>query len=87
MANLAPHKGQATVLRAIATLKQRGTYVECWLAGEDRSAEGHEAELRKMAAELGITDRVRFLGSEQIRSNCCALRMFSYSRLLTKACP
>jgi glycosyltransferase involved in cell wall biosynthesis len=63
MANLAPHKGQATVMRAVQLLRARGVPVEYWLAGEDRSLDGiHERELRALGRELQITDYVRFLG-------------------------
>src|SRR5262249_61638428 len=40
MANLAPHKGQETAIRAVAELKARGTVVACWLAGVERDG-GH----------------------------------------------
>ncbi|HXH23908.1 MAG TPA: glycosyltransferase family 4 protein [Vicinamibacterales bacterium] len=61
LANLAPHKGQATALRAVHRLRQQGVQAECWLAGEDRAAAGYERELRALAAALGL-DGVRFLG-------------------------
>jgi glycosyltransferase involved in cell wall biosynthesis len=63
LANLAPHKGQETAVRATALLKQRGIETECWLAGEDRSGAGDfERRLRSLCAELGVQDNVRFLG-------------------------
>jgi glycosyltransferase involved in cell wall biosynthesis len=63
MANLAPHKGQATAIRAVHALRARGVPVECWLAGEDRSGAGAcERSLRSLCAELGLHDGVRFLG-------------------------
>jgi glycosyltransferase involved in cell wall biosynthesis len=63
LANLAPHKGQMTALRAVETLKQRGKAVECWLVGEDRStSQAFESELRRLCQELQLEDRVRFLG-------------------------
>ena len=63
LANLAPHKGQETTLQAVAELKGRGRAVECWLAGGERGG-GHEyeARLRTLADDLGVADRVRFLG-------------------------
>ena len=63
LANLAPHKGQQTALRALRILRQRGRAVECWLAGEDR-ADGapYEGELHRLVSELGVADHVRFLG-------------------------
>jgi glycosyltransferase involved in cell wall biosynthesis len=66
LANLAPHKGQCTALRAVADLKQRGIQVQCWLAGVDRSGDGtYESRLRALACELGINDYVSFLGFRQ----------------------
>jgi glycosyltransferase involved in cell wall biosynthesis len=63
MANLAEHKGQITAIRATSLLRARGVDVECWLAGEDRSGDGQFAQrLKELATELGVTDRVRFLG-------------------------
>jgi glycosyltransferase involved in cell wall biosynthesis len=63
LANLAPHKGQETTIRAVADLKARGKVVECWLAGVERGAgRQYECYLRSLTAELGVADRVRFLG-------------------------
>jgi glycosyltransferase involved in cell wall biosynthesis len=63
MANLAPHKGQETAIRAIAALKTRGTDVECWLAGIERDGRQEFGQrLQSLVAELGVGDRVRFLG-------------------------
>jgi glycosyltransferase involved in cell wall biosynthesis len=63
LANLAPHKGQETAIRAVAELKARGTAVECWLAGIERGpGQDYEGFLRSLTAELGVADRVRFLG-------------------------
>lgn len=62
MANLAPHKGQATAIRAVKVLKERGIPVECWLAGEDREGRAFETELHRLVSSLGLEDDVRFLG-------------------------
>ena len=63
MANLAPHKGQETAIRAVAELKGRGTAVECWLAGVERGGhQEYQGRLRALAVELGVADRVRLLG-------------------------
>lgn len=63
LANLAPHKGQTIAIRAIHALARRGVDAELWLAGEDRSGTGtYEQELRRLADELQVTERVRFLG-------------------------
>jgi glycosyltransferase involved in cell wall biosynthesis len=63
LANLAPHKGQATAIRATRLLRDRGVPLECWLAGEDRTPEKRcETELRSLVTELGLADSVKFLG-------------------------
>jgi glycosyltransferase involved in cell wall biosynthesis len=63
LANLAPHKGQETVVRAVAELKRRGIDVACWLAGEERGGgDSYTTRLRALIAELGVADRVRLLG-------------------------
>jgi glycosyltransferase involved in cell wall biosynthesis len=55
---LAPLKGYDYLLRAAAELRQRGIDIEVELVGDGDAA----ADLRALAAELQITDRVRFLG-------------------------
>jgi glycosyltransferase involved in cell wall biosynthesis len=63
LANLAPHKGQATAIRALRTLREQGVRAECWIVGEDRSSGGNYLRsLRTLAAELEVTDHIRFLG-------------------------
>jgi glycosyltransferase involved in cell wall biosynthesis len=66
LANLAPHKGQETTLRAVAELKARGRDVACWIAGIERGGGGgYLRRLQALTAELSITDCVRFLGFRQ----------------------
>jgi len=63
LANLAPHKGHVTALRAVAELKARGMAVECWLAGIERDGrKEYGQQLRSLVAELGVGGLVRFLG-------------------------
>jgi L-malate glycosyltransferase len=63
LANLAPHKGQETAIRAVAELKRRGVAVDCWLAGEERGGgDYYTGQLRELIRELGVTDRVELLG-------------------------
>lgn len=63
MANLAAHKGQVTAVHAVRYLRDRGVLVDCWLAGEDREdGKRFEASLRTLVQELGVADRVSFLG-------------------------
>ena len=62
VANLAPHKGQETAIRAIAILKRIGVDVACWFAGVERRGEGdYTTRLQTLCNELGVADRVRFL--------------------------
>ena len=66
VANLAPHKGQETAIRATAELKKEGIEIACWLAGIERHGEGnYTARLHRLADELGVADRVRFLGHRE----------------------
>jgi glycosyltransferase involved in cell wall biosynthesis len=63
LANLAPHKGQETAIRAVALLKQRAVHVVCWLAGVERGgAGGYTAQLHSLIRQLGVGDRIRLLG-------------------------
>ncbi len=63
LANLAEHKGQITALRAIKHLKDQGLEVHCWLAGEERGDDRRfTQQLHALVGELGLGDRVRFLG-------------------------
>jgi glycosyltransferase involved in cell wall biosynthesis len=63
LANLAPHKGQETAIRAVALLKRQGVDLTCWLAGVERGGGGAYTErLRALIAETGVADRVRLLG-------------------------
>jgi glycosyltransferase involved in cell wall biosynthesis len=63
VANLAPHKGQATAIRAVAALRDRGHEVRLWLVGAERSdGQGHLAQLQQLARELRTDDRVTFAG-------------------------
>ena len=79
LANLAPHKGQETAIRAVAILKQRGVPVACWLAGAERGGEGtYTAQLHNLIQETGVGDRVRLLGfrkdtAELLRAADCFL--------------
>jgi glycosyltransferase involved in cell wall biosynthesis len=62
LANLAPHKGQETAIKAMAALKKAGVKAMLWLAGVERGGERHyTALLSNLRAELGLEDRVQFL--------------------------
>jgi glycosyltransferase involved in cell wall biosynthesis len=63
LANLAPHKGQETTIRATAILKRRGVRVVCWLAGAERGGtQSYTERLRSFIAEMDVSDRVHLLG-------------------------
>jgi glycosyltransferase involved in cell wall biosynthesis len=63
LANLAPHKGQETAIRAVALLKQRGAQVACWLAGVERGGStAFTSRLQTLIAQQGVADRVQLLG-------------------------
>jgi glycosyltransferase involved in cell wall biosynthesis len=63
LANLAPHKGQATAIQAIARLKQQGRAVTCWLAGVERGgATDYTQQLERLIREANVADRVTLLG-------------------------
>lgn len=52
------YKGQEDVIKAIARLKHEGICIEYELAGG-----GDPGRLKELAAKLGITDQIHFLGS------------------------
>jgi len=56
---VSPEKGLSVLLRALALLRPG---VELRIAGGDR--QGERARLEALAAELGVTERVRFLGHQ-----------------------
>ena len=60
---LVPYKGHADVIEAAALLRARFPDVRVLIAGgADRSAPGHDAELRAVADRSGLADRVELLG-------------------------
>ncbi|HEX2187772.1 MAG TPA: glycosyltransferase family 4 protein [Longimicrobiaceae bacterium] len=58
LGRLRRYKGIQHVLRAVAALRDRGTDVRLLVGGRG----DHEAGLKKLSAELGLGDRVEFLG-------------------------
>jgi glycosyltransferase involved in cell wall biosynthesis len=66
LANLAPHKGQETAIRAVAILKQAGVSIRCWLAGIERGGgKSYTDRLETLIWELGVEDHVRLLGQRE----------------------
>jgi D-inositol-3-phosphate glycosyltransferase len=63
---LAPIKGLDTLLDAVARLRAGGRALRLIIAGgdADEPLDGHEAELRRHAERLELTDCVRFIGAQ-----------------------
>jgi glycosyltransferase involved in cell wall biosynthesis len=62
-ANLAPHKGQDTAIRALSSVKKRGHRPLLWLLGEERDGLGEYTRyLKDLAKQLGVAELVEFLG-------------------------
>ncbi len=62
VANLIPVKGHVDFLDMAALLTGRGVEAEYWIVGDDIHGVGHRSELERRAADLGVAERVRFLG-------------------------
>ena len=62
LANLSPHKGQTTVIRAIAELKRKGIRATCWLAGVERDGQAFTESLKGSVKNLGLEKDVKLLG-------------------------
>lgn len=63
VANLAPHKGQETAVRAIAALQAMGYTLRLWLVGHERECGGSYTQcLRNLCVELGVAHLVSFVG-------------------------
>ena len=65
-ANLAPHKGQETVLRTAAIFKEKGVPAHFWFAGIERGKrKEYTVRLQTLSEDLGVSDRIQFLGQRQ----------------------
>lgn len=63
VANLAPHKGQETAIRATSELVERGYKPILWLVGEEREAGGiYTKYLNSLVVHLGLSEFVKFQG-------------------------
>lgn len=63
VANLSPHKGQETAIRAVAALKAQGQFVRLWIAGAERdSGNSYLEHLKALCGSLQVSDRVDFVG-------------------------
>lgn len=64
--NLAPHKGQEVAIKATAQLKNEGLDIILWVAGTERGGKPtYTRRLQALCYELGITDRINFLGHRE----------------------
>lgn len=71
VANLSPHKGQETAIRAVGWLKSRGHDTNLWIVGAERQdAPGYRNRLEALCRDVGVGERVRLLG---YRSDVVAL--------------
>jgi len=64
---LCPEKGQRLLIRSLPALAQKLPEVSCWIVGEEiystsRHEKGYRGTLERLAGELGVKDRVHFLG-------------------------
>jgi glycosyltransferase involved in cell wall biosynthesis len=59
------HKNIGVAIEALTV--QCDPRLELWIAGTDRTDPGYAAELRRLAARLGVAPRVRFLGAVPYR--------------------
>lgn len=55
------HKNIATLVRALPLCREPG--LQLWVAGESKADPEHQRELEGLARDLGIAERVRFLGA------------------------
>jgi glycosyltransferase involved in cell wall biosynthesis len=63
VANLSPHKGQETAIRALGSLKAKGVKAKLWLVGNERSSgQNYLDYLKSLTAELKVGDLVTFVG-------------------------
>ena len=59
---ITPDKGLATAIRAVAQLADRHAGLRLCVVGQESGRKGHAAALQGLAADLGMADRVHFLG-------------------------
>ena len=64
VANLLPVKGHEDFLRMAQILLQRGSDAEFWIIGGDIHSTGYDADLRRRAADLGVSHRTTFFGHQ-----------------------
>ncbi|MDP3542421.1 MAG: glycosyltransferase family 4 protein [Elusimicrobiota bacterium] len=62
VANLIEHKGHDTLIRALALLGARGVNARARLVGSETADPRQTERVRRLAAELGVLDRLEFVG-------------------------
>jgi len=62
LANLSPHKGQATIIQAVRHLRDQGHPAAFYMAGVEREGTGYKEELEVLARTLQVRESVHFLG-------------------------
>jgi glycosyltransferase involved in cell wall biosynthesis len=66
VANLSPHKGQETALKAAAILKEKGVSAQFWFAGMERGGrKEYTSRLQALVNDLGLSGQVEFLGQRE----------------------
>lgn len=75
VSRLVPHKGHDTVLRSLPPLVRRWPELRYVIVGRGR----HEADLRRLAAQLGVAQHVHFAGfvdDDELSVYCSACDLF-----------
>lgn len=63
IANLAPHKGQETAIRALSAVGEQYPNARLWVVGEDRQKDQqYRGRLEDLVRGLGVQSQVSFLG-------------------------
>lgn len=63
VANLAPHKGQETAIRAVALMRSYGRDVKLWVVGKEREeGRGYLEYLKVLSGQLRVDDLVEYVG-------------------------
>ncbi|MDQ3336717.1 MAG: glycosyltransferase family 4 protein [Myxococcota bacterium] len=76
------HKNHVGLLAAIAELARRNVPMHCAIVGSDK---GNRAHVQRRAEELGITDRIHFLGFVE-RADLVALYRNAYALAYASLC-
>ncbi len=61
-----PIKDIKTFIRAMRTVVNRLPAAEAWIAGPEDESPGYARECHELAAQLGLTDKIKFLGFQKL---------------------